>query len=75
MNKDQKFLTVEELAEVLDVPKSWIYERTRHNAIPHFKIGKYVRFDMEEVTKWLEAESHREPRTATADALAIDKYR
>jgi len=64
MNKDQKFLTVGELAEVLDVPKSWIYERTRHNEIPHFKMGKYVRFDIDEVQKWLEANSHREPKNS-----------
>lgn len=61
MQKDQKFLTVGELAEVLDVPKSWIYERTRHNAIPHFKMGKYVRFDIDEVRQWLATNTHRDP--------------
>ncbi len=43
-----KFWSVEELAEFLRVPKTWIYERTRENGpelIPHVKLGKYVRFD------------------------------
>jgi len=29
-----KLLTVKEVAELLGVPKSWIYERTRHQEIP-----------------------------------------
>ena len=39
-----------ELAEHLNVPKSWVYERTRQNGpevIPHMKLGKYIRFDPE----------------------------
>lgn len=38
------FLTVEEAAERLGVKRSWIYERTRRNTIPHRKLGKFVRF-------------------------------
>ncbi len=56
------FWKVQQLAEFLRVPKSWIYERTRGTGpevIPHFKIGKYVRFDpnSEAFRRWLE--SHR----------------
>lgn len=39
---------VKQLAEYLGVDKSWVYERTRENGpegIPHFKLGKYLRFD------------------------------
>ena len=44
-------LTVEQMAEMLDVPKSWIYQRTQlgQKGIPHIKLGKYVRFDSDEV--------------------------
>ena len=38
------FLTVDEAAERLGVTRGWIYERTRRNAIPHRKLGKFVRF-------------------------------
>lgn len=46
-----KLATVEEMANVLGVPKSWIYQRTCQGqaAIPHIKIGKYLRFDIEAV--------------------------
>jgi len=47
-------ITVQELAKVLNVPASWIYERTRHGqeAIPHVKFGKYVRFNVDEVIEF-----------------------
>ena len=52
-----KLLTVEEIAQLLGVPKSWIYDRTRRGAIPHRKLGKYIRFDPETIQKWLEEQN------------------
>jgi excisionase family DNA binding protein len=50
-----KLLTVKELAEALQVPKSWVYDRTRikEGGIPRYKVGKYVRFDLGDVLKWI----------------------
>ena len=50
------FLTVDELAESLKVPKSWLYSRTRETgpgAIPRIKVGKYIRFEKDRVMEWL----------------------
>ena len=44
-----RLFTVEEAAETLKLPKSWLYERTRKNAIPFRRIGKYVRFTAEDI--------------------------
>jgi excisionase family DNA binding protein len=61
-----KLLTVDELAELLAVPRSWIYERTRRDGpeiIPHFKVGKYVRFRLEDIQAFLRSKrcgTHRE---------------
>lgn len=54
MDKKKRLMTVEELSQILQVPKSWIYERTRQGqeAIPHIRLGAYVRFDPEEVIKF-----------------------
>jgi excisionase family DNA binding protein len=47
----QELLTVEEVAALLKVSKSWVYEHTRSRAVPrserlpYVKVGKYVRFD------------------------------
>lgn len=51
-----ELLTVEEVAALLKVPKSWIYEKTRRrgpDALPHVKLGKYLRFDEMSVRAWL----------------------
>jgi len=44
-----------EIAAYLDVPDSWIYDRTRRNAIPMQRVGKYVRFDLAEIDAWIKA--------------------
>lgn len=53
-----KLLGREEIAEYLGVPDSWVYDRTRRNGpdrIPHFKLGKYLKFDpdSEEFRQWM----------------------
>jgi len=53
----KELLTIEEIAELLKVPKTWIYQRTRERSsstIPHFKVGKYLRFSLSEVQAWLQ---------------------
>ena len=46
-----ELLTVEEVAALLKVSRSWVYEHTRSRGmpqaerLPHIKIGKYVRFE------------------------------
>ena len=58
----ERLLTVHEVAELLRVPASWVYERTRRRGnerIPHVKMGKYVRFRPAEVEAYLEG-LHRE---------------
>jgi excisionase family DNA binding protein len=47
-----EWLTIDEAAALIRVPKSWLYERTRSNTVPHVKLGKYLRFDQEEFLTW-----------------------
>jgi excisionase family DNA binding protein len=52
-----ELMTVSEIAALFKVPVSWVYERTRQRGIeriPHVKLGKYLRFSMPEIKKWLE---------------------
>jgi excisionase family DNA binding protein len=54
---DADLLTVEEVAQLLKVAKSWVYERTRRRSaerIPGFRLGKYWRFRKNDVLAWLE---------------------
>ncbi len=53
-----QLLTAQQVATLLGVPVSFIYDRTCRSAadpIPRLKIGKYVRFDPEQVESWLMA--------------------
>lgn len=51
-------LTVQEVADMLKVPKSSVYEWTRFRThqrvpLPHRKVGKYLRFLRTEIDAWL----------------------
>ena len=55
-----KLIGVNELAEVLGVQPSWVYSRTREtgpDAIPRYHLGKYVKFDLDEVMGWIRKKS------------------
>lgn len=46
-----RLFTIQEAAEALRIPISWLYERTRRNAIPCRRIGKYVRFTQQDLNE------------------------
>jgi excisionase family DNA binding protein len=53
-------LSVNELAESLNVPTSWIYSRTREtgpDSIPRIYVGKYVRFRLSSVMEYIEKQN------------------
>ena len=56
----QSLIGIKEMAVKLKVPVSWLYSRTRTNKIPHYKLGKYVRFDESDVFEWLKKQSEAE---------------
>ena len=52
-----RLLTVREVAEVLQVPASWVYGRMRKRSserLPGYRLGKYWRFCGDEVLAWVE---------------------
>jgi len=48
-NQGDRLLDAEELAERLNVPVSWVYEQSRQGNIPTHRLGRYIRFDLQEV--------------------------
>jgi excisionase family DNA binding protein len=48
-----RLLKAEEVAALLNVPKTWPLEQARVDAIPHVRIGRYVRFRREAVLTWV----------------------
>lgn len=54
---EERLVTVGEMAKILKVSTSWLYQRTRlgTEAIPHIKVGRGIRFDPGEVITFLRA--------------------
>ena len=46
-------LTAGEVAELLGVPKSWVYEQSRAGRIPTVTLGRYRRYRPEAIHAWL----------------------
>jgi excisionase family DNA binding protein len=49
-----RLLDAKEVAARLGVPETWVREGVRAGSIPHVRLGRYVRFDMTDVDRWLE---------------------
>ena len=49
----EELLTPEELCDFLSVKMSWIYRQVREGNIPHFHLGKYLRFSRPEIENWV----------------------
>jgi len=41
-----------EVARLFGVPPSWVLQRARERRIPYYRVGKYVRFDPDEVREF-----------------------
>jgi excisionase family DNA binding protein len=50
----ERLLTAAEVAERLSVPESWVRQETRANRIPHLPLGRYKRYDWQDIAAWLE---------------------
>jgi excisionase family DNA binding protein len=54
---ENSLLTVQEVAELLQVPVSWVYERVRKRSperLPCYRLGKYWRFRELDLLAWIE---------------------
>lgn len=48
------FYTVDELSEYLGVEKSTVYTWVHTRQIPYYKIGRLVKFKVDEIQVWVE---------------------
>ena len=47
------WLTVKELASYIKVKEKTLYNFISHGAIPHYRIGKLIRFKQSEIDIWI----------------------
>ena len=62
MPADYKYLTIEDLIEMLQVTRSTIYN-LKKKGLPFIKIGSNVRFEQSEVIDWLKNNHKKEIET------------
>ena len=52
MSSDVKFLTIEDVADMLQVTRTTVYN-LKKKGLPFIKIGKNIRFNQEDVINWV----------------------
>ena len=57
-----KLMTVEQIAEYLQVDEYTIYAWARKGKMPAFKVGRFWRFRTEDIDKWLEEARNKDYR-------------
>lgn len=50
----KKYITVEELSDLLQLSPRTIYQYTSNQTLPYVKIGSSVRFDVDDIKAWIE---------------------
>lgn len=71
-------LDVKGAAELLNVPESWIYQHVRSRAeekLPHFKLGKYIRFSTKALVRWLEMHHFNNESTSSVGQVSFARER
>ena len=49
----KRLLTVTDLCRLLGMSRRWVHERTRRNEIPCYRFGTALRFDLDEILRWM----------------------
>jgi hypothetical protein len=60
-NGTARLVDAKAMAAMLDVPSSWLLAQARRDAVPHVRLGRYVRFAPADVLAWASSRS-RGPR-------------
>jgi excisionase family DNA binding protein len=53
---DGRLLDEREVAELLHVPARWVRTAGREGKLPSVKLGRYRRYDLDDVLRWVEAQ-------------------
>ena len=49
-----RLLTVDDVAEILQVPRTWVYAQSRDGDLPTVRLGRYYRYRRPDVLAWVE---------------------
>jgi excisionase family DNA binding protein len=68
MTDGEKLLTADDVADLMRVTRAWVYAQTRANALPHLRLGRYVRYRRAAIETWMET-VERGPGAQSAKTL------
>ena len=54
VSQTSPLMDAQQAAGMLGVPQTWLLAQARANAVPHHRLGHYVRFDETELIRWVE---------------------
>ncbi len=57
VRRSLSLLTVDQVCELLQVKKDWLYEQTAADRFPHIKLGRHLRFRPADVQEFLKAQT------------------
>ena len=63
-----RYIDIEELADYLKVKKRTAYHLVETMQIPHYRVGRLIRFKLSEIEAWMETKRH-EPVNPPHDKL------
>ena len=66
ISQTSPLLDAEQAAKLLGVPPTWLLAQARKRAIPHHRLGHYVRFDADELIQWVN-DNRIDPRYRAQD--------
>ena len=52
--QEKEFLTIQDLSGYLEIRPKTIYAKVEERSIPHYKVGKLIRFKRSEIDLWME---------------------
>jgi excisionase family DNA binding protein len=52
--RNGRLLTARQVANLLGVPTTWVYEQSRRGRIPTVTLGRYRRYREEAIAEWVE---------------------
>ena len=53
--RTRRIVSVKPVAELLAVTPARVYDLAQRDIIPHIKLGRQVRFDLDKIEAWLES--------------------
>ncbi|HQQ88558.1 MAG TPA: helix-turn-helix domain-containing protein, partial [Smithellaceae bacterium] len=52
--QENKLLTISDISEYLNIKEKTVYAKVESGEIPHYRIGRLIRFRLEDIDAWLD---------------------